>query len=275
MGCPSAFSCSTSCVTTVTLVNSPLTPEVAAATDPRLWVLIPSYLLGPETWRGVGEVLDLLGHAWVSPAPARTTPRDDDHIGPWLDLIVETMPAAPAPPVVLVGHSGAGPRLPLVADTLLGLGYAVEAMILVNGRLPEGGVIPTERDSPMMDMLDALVRPDDYLPPWHRWWGPMIGNMLPGDEARDRILSEAKPTPRSLFDQPIPAPAVPESIGRGYLALGELYRPALDAAVDAGYEITRLEGEHLHMVVDPALVAAALVSLDVRCRWSARSGSDR
>lgn len=248
-------------MTTVTHVPTALTPEVALATRPRLWVLVPSFLLGAETWRGVGEVLDLLGQDVVRPKPVRTTPRHVDHVSPWVNGVADAIPAVTSTPIVVVGHSGSCPRLALVVDELVERGHVVEAMILVNGRLPEDGVVPTERDFPMSDTLDALVRPDDYLPPWHRWWGPMITDMLPGDDARHRVLDEAKPVPRAVFDQPIPAPELPASVGKGYLALGDLYLPTMETARSDGFQVRRLDGEHLHMVVDPVSVAAALMGL--------------
>lgn len=258
-------------VTTVTRVPIATTPEVALATRRRLWVLVPSFLLGAETWRGVGEVLEFLAQDTVRPRPVRTTPRHLDHLTPWVQGIADALPPVTSAPLVVVGHSGACPRLAMVVAELIDRGHLVESMILVNGRLPEDGVVPTERDFPMSDTLDALVRPDDYLPPWHRWWGTMIGDMLPGDEARRRILDEAKPVPRAVFDQPIPAPVLPRTVGRGYLALGDLYAPTLASAIDEGYKVRRLEGEHLHMVVQPVETAAALLRLSDEARACART----
>ncbi len=235
----------------------------------RLWVLVPSFLLGPESWRGVARTLERLGQAVVVTPTHRTTPRDEDHITPWLDAVVGAVPPPVGLPTVVVAHSASCPRQPLVVDRLLELGHDVSSMIIVNGRIPEDGVVPTERDSPFMDTLDALIRPDGYLPPWHRWWGPMIEDMLPDDEARERVLSEAKPVPRAVFDQPIPAPKLPGEVGLAFLALGEMYRPSFRQARAEGWATTRLAGEHLHMVVDPVTVAGALLSLAGRSinRW--------
>ena len=227
----------------------------------RLWVLLPSFLLGPETWRGVGRSFQLLGQDVVITPSHRTTPRDTDHIQPWLDATLAAIPAPDGLPVVLVGHSAVCPRQPLIVDRLLEAGHHVAAMIIVNGRFPEDGVVPTERDSPFMDTLDALTRPDGYLPPWHRWWGQMVEDMLPNDEARERVFCEAKSVPRAVFDQAIPAPKLPDDVGQAFLALGEMYLPSFRQARDEGWAVTRLEGEHLHMVVDPVMVTGALLSL--------------
>lgn len=232
-------------------------------------MLVPSFLLGPESWSGVAHVLERLRQDVIVTPTHRTSPRDEDHIGPWLDASLACVPEPSDMPMVLVAHSASTPRLALMADRLLDLGHGVSSIILVNGRIPEDGVVPTERDSPFMDTLDALERPDGYLPPWHRWWGPMITDMLPDDEARERVLSEAKPVPRAVFDQPIAAPKLPGEVGLGYLALGEMYRPSFRQARDEGWATTRLGGEHLHMVVDPVTVTGALVSLAGRSidRW--------
>lgn len=235
----------------------------------RRWVLVPSFLLGPECWSGVAHVLRRLRQDVTVTPTHRTTPRDEDHLTPWLEAVIDCVAEPSDHPMVVVGHSASCPRQALIVDRLLGLGHGVSSMIVVNGRIPEDGIVPTARDTPFMDTLDALERPDGYLPPWHRWWGPMISDMLPDDEARERVLSEAKPVPRAVFDQPVPAPKLPDEVGLGYLALGEMYRPSFRQAREAGWATTRLGGEHLHMVVDPVTVTGALVSLAGRSidRW--------
>ncbi len=237
------------------------TTGVDGATTPRLWLLVPSFLLGPETWRGVAEVLTMLRQEVVMPAPKPTTPRHEDHLAPWLDDVMSVMPDETPLKVVAVGHSASCPRMPMVVNALIERGYDVETMILVNGRFPEDEVVPTDRDFPMLDMLDNLVRPDDYLPPWHRWWGPMVEDMLPDDEARLRVFSEARPTPRAIFDQAIPAPKLPGEVGHAFLAMGDMYQPSHEQARAEGWAIARIDGEHLSMVVDPVLVAGTLMSL--------------
>lgn len=241
--------------------DSAVRSGVEEAVLPRTWLLIPSFLIGPEIWRGVAEVLEMLGQTVLIPSPGRTKPDDTDHLGPWLGDVLQVMPPKTEGPVVVVGYSATTPRLPMVVDALLSRGVDVVAMLMVNGRIPEDGVVPTERDSPFMDTLDALVRPDDYLPPWHRWWGSMVEDMLPDDEQRQRIFGECKATPRSVFDQPIPAPDLPRSIGIGFLGLGDMYRPSYDYAVGEGWAVTRVDGEHLDLVVQPVLVAGAMLSL--------------
>lgn len=241
--------------------NAPIRTGVAEAVEPRTWLLVPSYLLGPEIFRGVAEVLEMLGQTCIIPHPERTTTADEDHLGPWVDDVCAVVPDSIQGKLVVCGYSAATPRLPLVVDRLLERGIDVCSMIMINGRMPEDGAIPTERDSPFMDILDNLVRPDDYVPPWHRWWGSFVMDMLPDDEVRERILSECRAVPRALFDQPIPAPTLPNSVGLAFLGLGDMYLPSYENAQKAGWAVSRVEGEHLALVVHPVLVSGALLSL--------------
>lgn len=222
-------------------------------------------MLGPETWHGVGEVLGRLGYATVIASPSPTTPRDTDHLGPWADQVVEAAIAEANQPLVLVAHSASCPRLPMVAQRLIDAGCRVHCMIAVNGRLGWiDGQSPIDADPTLRDLLDGMVRPNDYLPPWHRWWGSMILDMVPSEEIRKRIFSEAKPVPRALFDQPIPAPEV-AGVQRAFLATGKMYEVSYDLAKEAGWRVARLDGEHLHIVVDPVTVAGMLLSLSDTC----------
>ncbi len=245
---------------------SPPTSDAIPDRGPLSFVLIPSFLLGPETWHGVGEILGRLGYESVIASPATTTPRDTDHIGPWVDQVVEAAMTEAEGPVVLVAHSASCPRLPLVARRLIDNGRDVHTMIAVNGRIAwTDGLSPIEADPPLRDLLDGMVRPNDYLPPWHRWWGSMILDMVPSEDIRKRVFSEAKPVPRALFDQPIEVPALPDTVRWAFLATGKMYEPSYEQAKAAGWPVARLDGEHLHIVVDPVTVAGILLSLIDRC----------
>ncbi len=245
---------------------SPPTSQAVPDRGPLSFVLVPSFLLGAATWTGVGEVLARLGYESVVVDTVQTTPRHTDHIGPWVDHVVEVADAETEGTLVLVAHSMSCARLPLVARRLIDRGREVHTLISVNGRTQwADGQSPVDTDPPLRDLLDGMVRPDDYLPPWHRWWGSMILDMVPSEEIRRRVFTEAKPVPRALFDQPIEVPELPESVRYGFLATGKMYEPAYERAQEAGWSVARLDGEHFHIVVDPVTVAGMLLSLVGRC----------
>jgi len=228
----------------------------------RRWYLVPSPLLGPSCWRGVAEVLVNTGQRVLVAESGLTTTSDVDHVSPW----VNQLSSIPRPdddlPVIVVGHSAACPRIPLLASELLDKGWNVESIICVDGRLPDGA--PFTATPEFGHMLDAMVRPDDYLPPWPLWWGSLVIGLVIDPALREQVLKQAKPIPRTWFDQGCPVPDLPPRVGRGYLAFGDGYIEAARQAVSEGWEVMRLEGDHLHQIVQPEAVTEALSDIVVR-----------
>jgi hypothetical protein len=238
----------------------------------RRWYLLPSPLLGPASWLGAAKALEDLGHATVIADPSMTSTADRDHITPWIDDLIRPQIPQDDLPVVIVGHSAACPRVPLVADRLLEEGWDIDAIICVDGRFPDGSAF-TVSEPTYGPMLDGLVRPDDYLPPWPRWWGSLVEGLVVDAVARDLVFSEARPIPRSLFDQPCPVPELPAAIGRAFLSFGPGYLQSCKRAADEGWLTYRLAGDHLHQVVAPEAVAATLEAM-VNCLSCGGSQSD-
>ena len=229
------------------------------------WYLIPSPLLGPSSWTGVAKELEAAGQQVMVAETTMTTPADTDHVSGWIEELL----APPLPddglPVVVVGHSAACPRLPLAAFALHRAGWPVEAFICVDGRFPDGR--PFTVSGPKLgEMLDGMVRPDDHLPPWPRWWGSLLEGLVIDPAARVAVFSEARPVPRAWFDQGCPVPDLPPAIGRGFLAFGVGYSESCDRAAAAGWTTYRMTGDHLHQVVAPEAVAAALQAIVVCIR---------
>ncbi len=238
--------------------------------DTDRWLLIPSMLLGPQSWSGVSRVLTDLNQEPFIADPRPVACAVDDFLTPWLMDVVAALPAPPGPPseethrcprVVIAGHSSACPRLLLVAEEAISRGHTVSTVILVNGRVPADGLSATDLDPPLGHLLDDLTRPDDHVPPWHRWWGSLMESMLPDEEDRRRVFAEARPVPRALFDQKVPAPRLPEEVGLAFLAMGDMYAPSLDEARRQGWVVARMDGDHLHQVVDPVAVACTMMAL--------------
>ncbi len=221
------------------------------------WLLVPSPLLGPASWEPVADVMAELGQPSAIADPTMTKRDDLDHITPWLNDILAMKPPTAEVPTVVVAHSAACPRTPLLVHQLLHKGWSIEAMILVDGRFPDGRAFTVSAPH-YGTMLDGMVRPDDYLPPWPRWWGSLVEGLVVDPVARDLVFNEASPVPRSWFDQGCPVPELPPHVGRGFLSFGPGYNEACDRAHDAGWLTARLNGDHLHQVVNPGAVAATL-----------------
>ncbi|MEM7325457.1 MAG: hypothetical protein AAF531_20390 [Actinomycetota bacterium] len=223
------------------------------------WLLVPSPVLGPASWGPVAAVMDELGQSVTIARTTMTSAADLDHVTPWVNEILALDPPSAGTQTVVVGHSAACPRMPYLVSQLIGKGWDVRAMILVDGRFPTGEAF-TSLES-YGEMLDGMVRPDDYLPPWPRWWGSLVSGLVVDPVARDLVFNEAPPVPRTWFDQSCPVPELPATVGRGFLSFGPGYAQACDQAYEEGWLTTRLSGDHLHQVVAPAPVAATLMAM--------------
>ena len=224
------------------------------------WYFLPSPLLGPASWQGVANAMERDGQPSLIAKTIMTRTGTTDHLTPWVDQVLAPSVPGDDLPVAVVGHSAACPRVPLAAQRLFDNGWNVTAMVCVDGRFPDGRAF-TESGSHIGDMLDGLVRPDDYLPPWPRWWGSLVEGLVVDPSARDLVFSEAKPIPRSWFDQACPVPDLPATVGRAFLSFGPWYAEARDRAHDAGWLTYELNGDHLHQVVAPDQVAKTLIAL--------------
>ncbi len=215
---------------------------------------MPSPLLGPASWGSVAAAMADLGQVPLIADAKMTTTAETDHITPWIEQIAAI--DQPGEPTVVVSHSAACPRTPMLVAHLLERGWDIEAMLLVDGRFPDGQ--PFTARQHYAELLDRMIRPDDYLPPWPRWWGSLVEGLVIDPEARDLVFAEASPIPRSWFDQACPVPELPNRIGRGFLSFGPGYAESRDQAFDAGWLTMRLNGDHLHQMVAPDSVAATL-----------------
>ncbi|MEL7156672.1 MAG: hypothetical protein AAFN30_08745 [Actinomycetota bacterium] len=226
----------------------------------RHWFFIPSPLLGPTTWAAVADLMDERGQTSTIASTTMTTTGDGDHVAPWMEEILDHAPPESGRPVVVVGHSAACPRIPLVVEALLEEGWKVTSYICVDGRFPDGRAF-TDMSAHFGPMLDSIIRPDDYLPPWPRWWGSLVEGLVVDPSARDQVFSEAPPIPRKWFDQVCPVPELPPEVRPAFLSFGPGYAESRDRAHEAGWLTHQLTGDHLHQVVAPEEVANTLEAM--------------
>ncbi len=250
------------------------------------FVLVHSPVVGPATWRPVAD--ELAARAIGVVVPKLTPPLEAAR--PWwstaatevvaavdaLDatagrqrIDAESPPPGAGADVVLVGHSGTGPRLPAIGERLAAAGHRVVAALFVDAGLPRsGGRAGEALPAGFAELLDDLVGDDGLLPPWPQWWPPgTMADLVPDPAVRAAVAAECPPVPRSLFDEPVPVAAGwPGCTPCGYLSFS--YEDEATEAERRGWVVARMEGLHLHPVVAPHDVADALqllvAALDVR-----------
>jgi hypothetical protein len=220
--------------------------------DPLL-CLLPSPLLGPACWRPVAKVLSSRGFAVAGGTASRSAPRTG------ADVLTGYLAATPRDrDVVLVAHSGAGLFVPSLAAARQVTGY-----VFVDAGLPPAGqtrvpMIPAE----FYEMLAGKADGTGMLPPWTRWWDSgTVSELFPDARTRRAVEREQRRLPLSYFAQTLVVPpGWPDRPG-AYLAFGDTYAAERAAAAARGWPVKTMPGEHLHMLVDPPGVAAAILEL--------------
>jgi pimeloyl-ACP methyl ester carboxylesterase len=222
----------------------------------RTFVLVHAPLVGPSSWRWVGDELRKRGHDVVVPLLREDGEVEGDRL---LRALVSR--AASAVPVdaevVLVGHSGGGLLLPLIADHS---GTAAVNYVFVDSGLPpaEGGLALA--DGEFRGFLQERVAVDGRLPAWHTWWGEgAIESMVSDEQRRREVVGEIPRLPLAFFDVQPQVPAGWRSTACGYVLLSEPYRRAADEAAAEGWPLHEVLGSHLELVNRPAAVASAIL----------------
>jgi hypothetical protein len=217
------------------------------------FVLVASPLVGPIGWQWVADELTARGRSVVVPdlaAPDAPPPVWRAHV----HAIAREIPEGVD--VVLVGHSGAGRLIPLVAD----LADPNATCIFVDAQLPTSGALPATTDDWFLTHVRSLAA-DGVLPPWSEWWGADIWNTLVPDPNRRALLAASLPRVTLASVEEEPPPPTRWTGPGAYLRFSELFREHADTAHERGWVVDEIPGEHLHMTVDAPAVATKLVAL--------------
>lgn len=218
-----------------------------------LIVLVHSPLVGPLTWSLVARQLQAGGFDVLVP-----TLTDSGETPPpyWLQhaaCMRQALASIPQErPLAFIGHSGAGPLLPILAETAR---HPVAGYLFVDAGLPHPG-------KPQLEELpEELRQPLAAGERFPNWSDEDLREELPDGRLRQQVLEEVQPRSLNYFDEVKPdIPGWPDA-PCGYLLFTQGYRPYLEQAQRIGWPGRTIPSGHFHMLVDPGAVAAALVEL--------------
>lgn len=223
-----------------------------------LIVLVHAPVLGPASWRPVADELTARGARVVVPALADFADGGPPYAPALVQVFADQLKAVPAADrVVLVVHSGAGPFAPQLAAAVPADPGQV-AVVFADAGLPAvSGPTPVVDDA-FLPYLRRLAR-DGVVPPWPQWFpGADPAELYPSPAAEAAVLEDARPLPFSFFTEQLAAVADP-AVAQ-YLLFSEGYRTEAERASQRGWLVSELPGTHLHMLAEPTVVAAALLS---------------
>jgi hypothetical protein len=165
-------------------------------------------------------------------------------------------------PVTLVAHSGAGPLLPAISQSI---SNPVHAYVFVDAGIPRAqasrlALMKTE-DPEWAAGFETALNQGATFP---NWSSDDLQQVLPNEEVRQQVVSELQPRGLAFFAEPIPVfegwPDAPSI----YIQFSPAYdQPAAQARVK-GWIVEELKAGHFHMLVDPIAVTHLL--LDVLSR---------
>ena len=223
-----------------------------------VFVLVHSPLVGPGTWSPVARELERRGgHALVPALHGRAGAPP----GNWRDCVEAARDAVQtlSEPIVLVGHSGGGLLLPVIADAVA---PPVSGLIFVDSGVPASTGVTRLVRSSVLDRLRTLAV-GGVLPPWSTWWGEdTMRDLVPDEALRSQLTREIPSLPLAYFEQCIPSPVGWDRVPCSYLLLSDAYREAAAEARERGWRVEEFLGaHHLHIAVAPEAVTDALIRL--------------
>ena len=232
-------------------------------------VLVHSPNLGPASWRPVADELSRAGHRVVVPSLAGFADDGPPYVPRLVRLAAGQVPADPSSEIILVTHSGAGVFVPYLVRAFA----AREATaVFADAALPRQSGAGTVVEGEFLPFLRERAS-GGVVPPWPPWWpGEDLSPLFPDEATRQAVTSEADGLPLRFFEETLPA--LPEGwppCRAAYLVFSEAYRHEADQAARSGWPVRELAGEHLHMLVSPGEVAAAITSLAAEARAAGAS----
>lgn len=222
---------------------------------PRRLVLVHSPLVGPSTWGALAAAIAERDYTVVVPDLTSSLIAGPPYLPRQIDAIRDS---AASQPVILVGHSGAGPLLPAVPGSL----DQIQGYVFVDAGLPFPGKSWLDTAPPeLVGQLLAMVQ-DGWLPPWSEWWGrDVLAELIPDRVVRERFAADCPRLPIAMFEEAHPAaPAWPDA-PCAYLRLSPGYREPAEQAKALGWPVTEVSLHHLAMLTNPELVLDPLLEL--------------
>jgi len=223
-----------------------------------VYVLIHSPLVGGLTWTWVADQMQQKGLNVVVPllldSPNSSKPFWKQHA----ESVTQALTQIPVnTPFTLVAHSGAGPLLPVIQQSLEN---PVNAYVFVDAGIPRDGttrldLMKSEDPEWAGQLLEELERGERFP----NWSMEDLRDIIPDESLREQVVAEIRPRGLSFFTEPIPAFSGWPDAPCVYIRFSAPYERPAALARQAGWTTYELEAGHFHMLVDPAIVTEMIL----------------
>ena len=223
-----------------------------------MYILIHSPLVGPLTWSRVASEMQARGLEALVPALEDSPSSRDPFWRQHADSVARSFSGTPRErPVILVAHSGAGPLLPVIRQSIPN---PVRAYVFVDAGIPQDGA--TRLDLMKLEDPQWAQEYQTHLESGGRfptWSNEDLREILPDDHLRAQMVSELRPRGLDFFTEPIPVfPGWPDAPCIYILFSPPYHRTAVEAR-RMGWITKILDAGHFHMLVDPIAVTDMII----------------
>jgi hypothetical protein len=220
------------------------------------FVLVHSPLVGATTWTLVARELQKLGHQVIVPT------LQDNASPPYWQQHAESVCASVGDiesPVILVGHSGAGPILPAIGQAL---SQPKTAYLFVDAGIPRDGwsrldLLAEEMPEAIADFRQHLEM-GGSIPAWS---DADLRDDIPDATLRQAVLEELHPRDLAYFQEPLLVFEDWNQVPCAYLQFSPSYDFCANQARQWRWQYRHLEVGHFHMLVDPYAVTQVILEL--------------
>jgi hypothetical protein len=223
-----------------------------------VYVLIHSPLVGGLTWKLVADQMRQRDLNVVVPLLLDSSDSSDPFWKQHAESISQALAQIPASTLAtLVAHSGAGPLLPAVRQSL---GNSVNAYVFVDAGIPRNGATRLElmksEDPEWAEQFQKELERGEHFP---NWSVDDLQEVIPDESLRQQMVAEIRPRGLSFFTEPIPAFSGWPDAPCVYIRFSAPYERPAALARQAGWTTYELEAGHFHMLVDPAIVTEMIL----------------
>ncbi|MEP6894499.1 MAG: alpha/beta hydrolase [Chloroflexota bacterium] len=223
------------------------------------YVLIHSPLVGPSTWELVYQVMRAQGINVIVPRllddPASHLPYWQQHA----KSVAKSLAEIPSyQKIILVAHSGAGPLLPAIRQSLM---HSVAAYVFVDAGIPRNGLSRIElmslEDQQWAEQFHRSLLQGEQFPDWNE---DDLQEVIPDCEVRRTMIADMHPRSLPFFEEPIPVYDAWPDTPCIYIKFSKSYDWDAAYAKRAGWSVYEMNVGHFHILVEPLTVADLLVN---------------
>lgn len=226
---------------------------------PPVFALIHSPLLGPWSWSLVAREMRARGRDVRVPPLFDSTGVGEPYWKQHAQAAAVALAFVPNRPLILVGHSGAGPLLPAIRQALR---RKVAQYVFVDASIPRDGasrlaLIEEEMGERAQELKKSLASGERYP----TWTDDELRTLVPTDDLRKGLLAEVHARPLAFFEEPIGTFEGWPDAPCAYLQLSPAYAFASERAQELKWAVRALKGNHFSLLIDPLRVTNEIENL--------------